>query len=277
MERIWDILQIDAEADVRDIKRAYARLSREIHPEEKPEEFQRLYEAYQKALQYVSYREKKKTGAAETASIPDSVQEEEIRKDAEKWDRYERFGFHAEDAQKEQLRLERIEYFLYHWDRKVLAGVKTGNFLTKEWKTYLESTEFLEIMWYPIVLRTIAEGLEKYFLRKEEVLLFFWNLYGFEKLKGKPCQDDELLLYETLYRVYKNRMIRQKYAENMAKILKERRRYRKKIVISSICALIGIIPASFVAVFLGISVEMIFGVASLFIVLRLVTGYINGE
>ena len=49
-------LQIDAEADVRDIKRAYARLSGEIHPEEKPEEFQRLYKAYQKALRYVSYR-----------------------------------------------------------------------------------------------------------------------------------------------------------------------------------------------------------------------------
>lgn len=49
-------LQIDAEVDVRDIKRAYARLSGEIHPEEKPEEFQRLYKAYQKALRYVSYR-----------------------------------------------------------------------------------------------------------------------------------------------------------------------------------------------------------------------------
>ena len=32
MDRIWDILQIDEEADKREIKRAYARLSREIHP-----------------------------------------------------------------------------------------------------------------------------------------------------------------------------------------------------------------------------------------------------
>ncbi len=37
-------------------ERAYARLSGEIHPEEKPEEFQRLYKVYQKALRYVSYR-----------------------------------------------------------------------------------------------------------------------------------------------------------------------------------------------------------------------------
>ena len=54
MERIWDVLQIEATKDRKEIKKAYARLSKEIHPEEKPEEFQKLYEAYQKALQYAS-------------------------------------------------------------------------------------------------------------------------------------------------------------------------------------------------------------------------------
>ena len=40
MERIWDVLQIEATKDRKEIKKAYARLSKEIHPEEKPEEFQ---------------------------------------------------------------------------------------------------------------------------------------------------------------------------------------------------------------------------------------------
>ena len=52
MERIWDVLQIEATKDRKEIKKAYARLSKEIHPEEKPEEFQlnemllHLVEAY---------------------------------------------------------------------------------------------------------------------------------------------------------------------------------------------------------------------------------------
>lgn len=288
MDRIWEILKIDATEDKREIKRAYARLSREIHPEERPEEFQRLYDAYQRALQYASYMEKRKDGMTEAEAMPEPVQEEEGRADAEKWDRYERFGFEAEDAQKEQLRLEKIEYFLYHWERKAHEGVETGTFLTEDWKAYLESAEFREIMWGPIILRTIAEGIEKYFLRKEEILLFFWNLYGFEELKEKPCREEELLLYETLYRVYKNRIIRQKYAEKMVEDLKKRQKFRKKIVIICICALIGLIPVMIIVelfmMLLGISGGMadtavigIFAAAFCAVVLRLVTGYIDGE
>lgn len=40
MERIGDVLDIDAAEDKKEIKRVYARRSKETHPEEKPEEFQ---------------------------------------------------------------------------------------------------------------------------------------------------------------------------------------------------------------------------------------------
>lgn len=280
MERIWEILKIDATEDKREIKRAYARLSREIHPEEKPEEFQRLYDAYQRALQYTSYMKERKAGMTEAEAMPESVQEEGGGTDVEKWDRYERFGFEAEDAQKEQLRLEKIEYFLYHWERKAHEGVETGIFLTEDWKAYLESAEFREIMWVPVVLRTIAEGMEKYFLRKEEILLFFWNLYGFEELEEKPCREEELLLYEALYRVYKNRTIRQKYAEKMAEDLKKRQKFRKKIVITSVCALAGVIPAAFILILLGMPINIagaLVVAAYVYIMLRFITGCIDGE
>lgn len=288
MDRIWDILGIDATKDKREIKKAYARLSKEIHPEEKPEEFQRLYEAYQEALQYASYMEKGSAGRTEAEAMPEAVKEEESGTDAKKWDRYEKLGFDAEDTQKEQLRSGRMEYFMYHWGRKVREGVETGTFLTEDWKAYLESAEFREIMWIPIVLRMIAEGIEKNFLRKEEILLFFWNLYGFEELEEKPCKEEELLLYEMLYRVYKNRIIRQKYAEKMAEDLKKRQKYRKKIVIIGICALIGLVPAVLIAALFmellgisgGIADEImigIFAMAFVALVVRLVTGYIEGE
>ncbi|MDO5448329.1 MAG: J domain-containing protein [Clostridia bacterium] len=46
----WEILGIEPTDNLRDIKRAYAAKSREVHPEEHPEEFKALHEAYELAL-----------------------------------------------------------------------------------------------------------------------------------------------------------------------------------------------------------------------------------
>ena len=48
----WEILGIERTNDKKTIKRAYAKKSREVHPEEHPEEFKRLHEAYEYALEY---------------------------------------------------------------------------------------------------------------------------------------------------------------------------------------------------------------------------------
>ena len=49
---IWDILEIEETTDKRAIKRAYAKLAAIYHPEDQPIEFQRIYAAYQEALEY---------------------------------------------------------------------------------------------------------------------------------------------------------------------------------------------------------------------------------
>ncbi|MDE7245393.1 MAG: hypothetical protein K2O18_15665, partial [Oscillospiraceae bacterium] len=50
MNDIWNILQIEPTQDSNAIRRAYARRVRECHPEEDPEGFLKLREAYQAAL-----------------------------------------------------------------------------------------------------------------------------------------------------------------------------------------------------------------------------------
>lgn len=49
---IWTILGIQPTRDVAAIRRAYAQAARKYHPEEQPEEFQRVHTAYEKALEY---------------------------------------------------------------------------------------------------------------------------------------------------------------------------------------------------------------------------------
>lgn len=52
-----EALELEPEADERAIKRAYARLLRDNRPDEHPEAFQRLHEAYQTALQWQRYQQ----------------------------------------------------------------------------------------------------------------------------------------------------------------------------------------------------------------------------
>lgn len=52
VRRAFDILGIEITKDTRAIKKAYALLSKQYHPEEHPAEWEKLYGAYQAALEY---------------------------------------------------------------------------------------------------------------------------------------------------------------------------------------------------------------------------------
>lgn len=49
---IWDELGIECTDDIRQIKKAYAAKSKLVHPEEHPETFRQLHDAYESALTY---------------------------------------------------------------------------------------------------------------------------------------------------------------------------------------------------------------------------------
>ena len=198
MERIWDILQIAVTKDKKEIKRAYARLSKEIHPEERPEEFQRLYEAYQKALQYASSEEgnEKWKISFETKQKTENMPVSEERK------RYEELGLHFEEVQKEQFRAERIKIFQIFWRMQIFRWKQGKDFSDENWKEYLQSESFKEIMWSPIVLEVIAEGITKYFQQKEEILQFFCELYAIDKPQEKSGNAKALQIYRSLHPAY---------------------------------------------------------------------------
>ena len=56
MDSFWSVLELEPTQDVSAIKRAYAGKARECHPEEDPEGFQRLHEAYQQARKLAENR-----------------------------------------------------------------------------------------------------------------------------------------------------------------------------------------------------------------------------
>ena len=67
----WSMLGLEEPTrDISAVKRAYARKSREYHPEEDPEGFLRLREAYQAALDYAQQDD----AAPEGQAVPEFAQ-----------------------------------------------------------------------------------------------------------------------------------------------------------------------------------------------------------
>lgn len=70
MNEIWEVLGIEPTAEKRAIRSAYSERAKQCHPEENPQEFKRLHEAYQAALAYAAknagYVQEKRGFAQET-------------------------------------------------------------------------------------------------------------------------------------------------------------------------------------------------------------------
>lgn len=251
MRQIWDILQIEPTTDKRAVKRAYANRAKEIHPEEKPEEFQRLFEAYQSALQYASRggrfggkqappggdgRTIQNVFSGEkTAGYPTHFEEpgtEQAKEEAEIQNGYERLGLDSEAARRERIRLEEIAYFRSWWKKRLIVWSNSKTFSDKEWKSYLVSDAFREIMWSPMVLKDLISGIRRYCMQKEEVLLFFWDLYELESPGERAAAGAGLQLYRVLYPAYTNRVKRLQYEKNREEIKKKERRRGWRLAIS---------------------------------------------
>lgn len=76
----WKVLGIEPTQNKKEIKKAYAKLLKQYHPEENPEEFKQIQEAYQQCLhpdqdiESVSYKQEEKTENMEIEPI--SIREE---------------------------------------------------------------------------------------------------------------------------------------------------------------------------------------------------------
>lgn len=75
----FTVLGIEPTTEKKKIKRAYAAMSREFHPEEHPEEFQRIHDAYEEALMWAERQQ-----AGETEDTESDSAGAEVWNDAER-------------------------------------------------------------------------------------------------------------------------------------------------------------------------------------------------
>lgn len=83
---IWRLLGIESTTDVRAIKRAYAGKLKQTHPEDDPEEYQRLREAYDRAIKVAkwSMQPEEAADASRTVSMDAASSDTESKSTAPK-------------------------------------------------------------------------------------------------------------------------------------------------------------------------------------------------
>lgn len=181
---IWEILQIEPTTDQRAIKKAYAKRAKEVHPEEKPEEFSQLYKAYQNALSYVKMEEQQE--------MEDYNPEIPVKNDSDV------FNYFSEKQEELQVKLEA---FQKQWDVITkLQSLFTAVDLER-WVEYLKSEDFQEIRWKPQVLELLEQKMEKLNYALEPKLAL-WDAYGFKDEIGIDYHGDMLRLFEELRPAY---------------------------------------------------------------------------
>lgn len=252
---IWKILGIDPTTDKKTIRRAYAAKTREIHPEEKPEEFRQLHEAYQAALGYADFfskaeqmeteaayanetteesetahreetteepetaRTEETTGEPETARTEEAAGEPETAQTEETTGEAELISYFGEQQEKHR---KRVEAFIKYW-QEFQSPYHNPEVLVW-WKNYLASEEFQEIRHHPQILHLLAEEIDdKFFYGINEVKLLFWDAYGFQEDEGGDLQGDLQRLWRSLYTAYTKR---QKDRQNEKSLIKFNRKVR---------------------------------------------------
>lgn len=76
-DEIFRVLDIEPTEDKRSIKRAYAVMAKKFHPEENPQEWQRLHDAYESALAYADRKVASESQALYVRQTPHTTSEEE--------------------------------------------------------------------------------------------------------------------------------------------------------------------------------------------------------
>ncbi|MDE7231851.1 MAG: J domain-containing protein, partial [Lachnospiraceae bacterium] len=202
---IWKTLGIAPTTDKRSIRRAYAAKTRELHPEEKPEEFRQLHDAYQEALGYAEFMSKidwsEDVGPAweqepDREEQADQTSEQDPEPESEEPETATALlSYFAENQEKHQ---QSVDAFIKYW--KEFQSPYRNPEVLDWWKEYLTSEEFQDIRYHAQVLHLLAEEInDKFFYGLNEVKLLFWDAYGFQDDEEDTLQGDQQRLYKSLY------------------------------------------------------------------------------
>lgn len=205
---MWDILGIERTSDQRKIKRSYARLVAKHHPEDNPEKFQEIQQAYERALRYARLCKKQEEEEKQPQSAQIHIESKkkekqqkqliEIEQEKTSQDNsidFETYRWDCEETQEDVIRrlLHQVEYLLYS---------DCSNQI-EEWEKIFSLNEFkkyqLEEKFYRPFYRMIGQC--KYDKKVAEYIIRNIDILGIQKKYGY----DEKKYFKSHVRWYADR------------------------------------------------------------------------
>lgn len=193
---IWEILEIEETDSVRDIRRAYSNSLKKYHPEDDPEQFALVKDAYEKAIRYARKKDSDKRqqdsrSHTSTLSMPEKVLvtfdggREEPKKEEQP-----SFLAKLDELQEHSPRMDDVAKEAFLAFQKI-ANDETVRENRDIWKAYFLSKEFLRAQFHAEVLQSIREYLCHNGLR-------FWDNFIIELVIAYDIiieADDLVLIY----------------------------------------------------------------------------------
>lgn len=171
VRRAFDILGIEVTRDVREIKKAYAALVKQYHPEEYPAEWARIHEAYQRAVEYAKAPEAASESALD-GRFPDEMS-------------WENVPLQEDAAPQEQAGCREEE----HWqDAQVIEDAAYGTIFQEEMSSWAEEKAEHR--------RLLQERLHQLAALWNKKAVKEWEYFFQEEFSRKEGADGLLLLLE---------------------------------------------------------------------------------
>ncbi len=158
---MWETLGIAPTGDIQEIKSAYARLAKQYNPEEKPEEFKRIFEAYRAACRYArNVREnsgKGENGTSPTASentegsdfsAMNRSENDAPEDDGEAAGEFDFSGIHTDNIDRTELSRDEKRKMLLKNMRKMVSDESSRN-NTEMWMDFFVSEELDDFIYEP--------------------------------------------------------------------------------------------------------------------------------
>ena len=212
---IWGLLGIEPTDDKKAIKRAYARQSRNCHPEEHPDEFDKLHQAYQAALE-LSGKTEYVTEIFNTPELFKRAEKEREERCRESEIPYEELiskGAETEQAENVKNLLIGIEY--YHGQDACGTGDADEQFREKleKWLSLFRETRYAETVFDEEFLKRLCQWMKqnKGMLSEIEITAVY-IIYDFKNY-SKPFYQSSgplaqlYLLTAPYFRKYKKTLI----------------------------------------------------------------------
>ncbi len=227
---IWNLLNTSPTTDKKTIKKAYAARTRVIHPEEKPDEFRQLHDAYKKALDYAERAHLSEKHPGDAYTPPENPETKKRQPTAGQMD-HETIELLSGVALQQKRQQNRLAAFMLRW--KDLQDPHLDSRKLAQWKEYLASDDFRHIQYLPQLLHFLAENTDqKRFRGDSRVRLLLWDAYGFREDEEKQDPDGLGKLWCSLVPAViqqkEELLARQKYEKD--------KRFRKKLFLALLLA-----------------------------------------